>query len=62
MKTYKISFKGVKLGAIGAAQKFTETVKALGFDKAVLMLYCNYELISIIKVNGINYNLHNKPE
>ena len=62
MKKYKISFNGVKLGAIGAKQKFTETVKALDFEKAVLMLYCNYEHISIVKVNGVNYDPHNEPE
>jgi hypothetical protein len=62
MKTYKIQFSAVTLGAIGKKQKFTETVSANNLYEANLKLYDKYDHITLLSVNGkrFDYNLTEK--
>lgn len=62
MKTYKITFEGREKGAIGKFYKFTKTVKASDFKKALLSLYDNYDHIHPKTVNGVRYDPFNEPE
>lgn len=52
MRTYRIKFKGRRIGAIGITEKFEETVQAENEEKAILKLYDKYEHISIIKTES----------
>lgn len=56
MKTFKISFTGRKLGAIGKFYSFAEKVQAENEEAAILKLYDNYEHLSIKTINGKKYN------
>lgn len=64
MQKYKLTFLGVKLGAIGKRVKFTITTEAENFENAKLKLYDTHEHIQLLSVNGIkpdqNYNFNIK--
>jgi hypothetical protein len=47
-KTFKITFIGRKVGAIGKRYQITETVKATDQQAAELRLYDNYEHIAVL--------------
>lgn len=50
MKTYKITFTGRLINAIGKTYSHTITVKAESQDEAVLKLYEKFEHIKIINI------------
>lgn len=50
MKTYRITFSGRKIGAIGTFSTYRDTVEAENEEAAILKLYDTYEHIRIIEV------------
>jgi len=50
MKTYKITFHGREVGAIGIFYQITATVQAENEEGAKLKLYDNYEHISVLTI------------
>ena len=50
MKTYTFKFTGRKVGSIGKTVKFTAKVQATSQSEAHLMLYNEYEHITILTV------------
>lgn len=56
LTTYKIKFKGCKLGAIGKPVTQFLTISAPTFKEAALKMYETHEHIFIISVNGKPYS------
>lgn len=54
MKTYKATFTGRKINAIGIFYKITDTVEAENEEQARLKLFEKYEHIQSLKLNQIN--------
>lgn len=55
MNTYKITFIGCMLGAIGKTYRITNTVQAENTKEASLKLYDKYDHISIIEMEEITH-------
>jgi len=53
MKTYRITFTGRKVGAIGIFDKHTETMRGEDQDGAELALYEKFEHIHILRITQI---------
>lgn len=56
MKTYKIIFRGRRVGAIGKIPKtkLKEVVSAENEEKAIISLYDRHEHISVLSIEVLN--------
>lgn len=60
MKTYKFSFFGRQTGAIGICYQIQEEYKTDSINKAVTMLFIDYENFRNLKLNGKLFEIDSK--